>query len=104
MTQKNEVLTREENCISSISTRRTNVQEDYLAITERRVPVNIIEQTWLFEVGEEIPVSGTSPKLVDALIKVMKWLNHLGSVKIDDRYLEFRHNIHHDITIKGIGF
>ena len=103
MTQKNEVLTREDNCISLTSTTKTAIQKDYATIAERKIPMNITEQTWLFEIGEEPPVSGTSLKLVDALMKVMKWLNHLGSGKIDDRYLESRQNIHHNITIKGIG-
>jgi hypothetical protein len=103
MTQKNRVLGQEENCISLISTKRTTTQEDHPTIAERQIPVNTTEQTWIFEVEEETPVSRTTPKLVNALVKIIKWLNHLGRGKIDDSCLESRQNIHHNITIKGIG-
>jgi len=103
MIQKNEVSTREDNRISLISTRRTTTQEDYLTITEREIPANTTEQTWIFEVGEKAGVGRTSPKLVDTLVKVIKWLYHLGSGKIDNSCLESRHNIHHNFRIKGIG-
>jgi len=103
MTQKNEVLTREDNRISFISTRRISTQEDCLTSTEGEIPVDTTEQTWLSEVGETTPVSRTAPKLVNALMKIKKWLNHLGSGKVDDVCLESRHNIHHNFKIKGIG-
>jgi hypothetical protein len=103
MTQKNKVLTREENSISLISTRQRTTQEDYLTITEREIPVNTTEQTWIFEVGEKTPVGRTTPKLVNTLVKIIKWLNHVGSGKIDDSLLEARHNIHHNFRAKGIG-
>jgi len=103
MTQKDEVLTREGNRISLISRTRTTTQEDHLPITEREIPVNTTEQTWIFEVGEKTRVSRTIPKLVNTLVKTMKWLNHLGSGKIDDSCLESRQNIHHNLTMKGIG-
>jgi len=103
MIQKNEVLTREDNCISSICTRPAKVLEDYPAITESRVPGNMIEQTRIFEVGEKTRVSGTTPNLVNTLVKILKWLSHLGSGKINDSCLESRQNMHHKITIKRIG-
>ena len=103
MTQKNEVLTREANRISLISTRRTTTQEDDLTVTEREIPVNTTEQTWIFEVGEKTRVGRTTPKLVNTLVEIIKWLNRLGSGKIDDSCLEARHNIHHNFRIKGIG-
>jgi hypothetical protein len=103
MTQKNEVLTREGNRIPLISTRRTTKQEDYLTVTEGEIPVNATEQTWIFEVGEKTRFRRTTPKLVNTLVKTMKWLSHLGSGKIDDNCLESRHNIHHNFRIKGIG-
>jgi len=102
MTQKNEVLTREDNRIPLISTKRTITQEDYLTITEREMPVNTTEQTWIFEVSEKTRVSRTTPKLVNTLVKIIKWLNHVGSGKIDDSCLESRHNIHHNFRINGI--
>ncbi|MDH4068505.1 MAG: hypothetical protein OEU97_06235 [Dehalococcoidia bacterium] len=103
MVQKNEVLTQEDNCIPLICRKRTAAQEDCLAITEREIPMNAIEQTCMFEVGEETRVGRTSPMLVDTLVKVTKWLNHLGSGKIDGSRLQSRHNIHHNFKINGIG-
>lgn len=103
MIQKNEVLTREYNRISPISTKRTTTEGDHPTIAEREMPVNTTEQTWIFEVEEKTRVSRTTAKLVNVLVKIIKWLNHLGSGKIDDSCLESRHNIHHNITIKGIG-
>jgi hypothetical protein len=79
------------------------MQEDYLAVTERAIPVDVIEQAWIFEVEEEACVGSITPKLVTALAKIMKWLNHLGSGKIDDSCLESRHNIHHNFRINSIG-
>ena len=103
MIQKKEVLTQEDNRISLISTRRTATQEDHPTITEGKIPVNTTEQTGIFEVGEKTRVSRTTPKLVNTLVKIIKWLNHLGSGKIDDSCLESRQSIHHNFRIKGIG-
>jgi hypothetical protein len=101
--QKNELLTREDDCISLACARRTATQGNCLTITERETPVNATEQTWIFEVGEEIPVIRTTAKPVNTLMKIMKWLHHLGSGKIDNSCLESRQSTHHNITIKGIG-
>jgi len=103
MIQKKEVLIKDDNRIRLISTKRTTTQEDHPTITERKIPVNTTEQTWIFEVGEKTRIRRTTPKLVNTLVKIIKWLNHLGSGKIDDSCLESRHNIHHNFRIKGIG-
>jgi hypothetical protein len=103
MTQKNEVLTREDNCISIVCRTRTAAQEDCLTITGGETPVNTTEQPWIFEVGETTPVSRTAPKLVSALVKITKWSNRIGSGKVDDSCLESRHNIQHNFRTKGIG-
>ena len=103
MIQKKEVLTQEDNRISLISIKRTTTQEDHPIIAERKMPVNTTEQTWIFEVGKKTRVSRITPKLVNTLVKIRKWLNHLGSGKIDDSCLESRQNTHHNLTIKGIG-
>ena len=103
MTQKNEVLTREDNRISLTCATRTTTQEDCLTTTEGAIPVNTTGQTWIFEVGEKTPVSRTAPKFVNALVKIAKWLNRVGSGRVDDVCLESRHNIHHNFKIKGIG-
>ena len=103
MVQKNEVLTREDNRIPLVCRKRTAAQIDCLAIEEREIPMNTIEQTCMFEAGEETRVGRTSPMLVDTLVKVTKWLNHLGSGKIDGSRLQSRHNIHHNFKINGIG-
>jgi hypothetical protein len=102
MIQSSEVLTREDNRISLVSARRTTTQEDYLAIAEMEIPVNTIEQSWIFEAGEKARVGRTTPELVNTLVKIIKWLNHVGSGKIDDCCLESRHNIHHNLRINGI--
>jgi hypothetical protein len=80
------------------------MQEHYLTVTERAIPVNAISQTWIFEVGEQTRANRTTPTLVNALVKITRWLNHLGSGKIDDGCLESRHNIHHDFKTNGIRF
>ena len=103
MIQNSEVLTRENNRISVISVGGTTMQEDYLAVTERAIPVNAISQTWIFEAGKESRVGRTTPQLVNTLLKVVKWLNHVGSGEIDDSCLESRHNIHHNFRMNGIG-
>ena len=103
MVEKNEVLTRQDNRISLISTKRTTTQEDHATIAEREMPVNTTEQTWILEVGEKTHVSRTAAKSVNILVKIIKWLSHLGSGKIDDSCLESGHNIHHNFRIKGIG-
>jgi hypothetical protein len=102
MVQKNEVLTREANRISPVSSRRTTTQEDCLTIAERTIPVSTTEQTWIFEVEEKTRVGRTTPKLVNTLVKIIRWLSHVGSGKIDDSCLEARHNIHHNVRINGI--
>jgi hypothetical protein len=103
MIQKNGVLTREDNRISPVSATRTGTQEDYPTIAETAIPVNPTEQTWILEVSEKSRVSRTTPKLVNALLKIMNWLNHLGSGKTDVSRLESRHNIHDNFRPKGIG-
>jgi hypothetical protein len=103
MVQKNELLTREDNRISLIATRRATTQEDYPTVTERELPVNTTEQTWISEAGEKTRAGRTIPKLVSTFAKIIKWLNRLGSGKIDDSRLESRHNIHHNFRTKGIG-
>jgi len=103
MVQKNEVLTLEKNGISLISTGGTTMQEGYPIVTEIQIPASTTERTRIFEVGAETRVSRTTPGLVNTLVKVIKWLNHLGSGKIDDGCLESRHNIHHNFRINGIG-
>jgi len=103
MIQKNEALIREDNCISVISTKRAITRRDHRIITERKMPMDTTEQTCIFEIGEEICVIGTTPKFENTMVKIMKWLSHLGSGKIDDSCLESRQNMHHNITIKRIG-
>jgi len=103
MVQRNEALTRKANRISLISARRTTMQEDYLALTERAIPVNTTEQTWIFEGEEKARVGRATPELAKALVKIVKWLSYLGSGKIDDACLDARHDIHHNFRINGIG-
>ena len=103
MIQKNWILKREDNCISVISTKRTTTQKDHRAITERKIPMNATEQICISEVGEKTRVSGTTPNLVNTLVKIIKWLSYLGIGKINDSCLESRQNMHHNITIKRIG-
>ena len=102
MTQKNEVLAREGNRISLIPTTLTTIQEDCAAIAEREMPVNPIEPTCVFDVGEEIRVGRTSPRLLTTLARIIERLKRVGSRKIDDSHLEARHNIHHNVRINGI--
>lgn len=104
MIHKNDVLTREDNCISLISTKRTTTQQDYLTITEGETRVNTIEQSWIVEVEEKTRVGRTTPRLVNTLVEIMKWLKHLGSGKIDESRLESRHNIHHNFRVNDIRF
>jgi hypothetical protein len=61
--------------------------------------MSTIERTWTFEVGQEIPVGRTAPKSVNILVKIVKWLNHVGSGKVDGSLLESRHNIQHEFRI-----
>jgi len=103
MIQKNEVLTREDNCISCISTKRTITHEDLRTIAEIEIPVDTTEQTRIFEIVEKTRVSGTTPNFVNTLVKIIEWLSHLGSGKIDDSCLKSRQNTSHNLTIKGIG-
>ena len=103
MVQKNEVLTLEENGISLISKGGTTMQEGYPIIAERQIPVDRTGQTRIFGVGEEIRAGRTTRGLANSLVKVTKWLHHVGSGKIDESLLEARHNIHHNFRINGIG-
>ena len=103
MIQKNQVLTREADCIPLVSGERTATQEDYLTMTEGEIPVNTIEQTWIFEVGEETRGAITTPRSTNTLVRILKWLSHLGSGKIDESLLESRHSIHHNFKVNGIG-
>ncbi len=104
MVQNGEVLTGEANRISLVCARQTAAQGDCLTITEREKPVNATEQTWTFEIREETRVGRTNPRLVNALVKIVNWLNHLGSEKTDESRLESRHHIHHNFKINSIRF
>jgi hypothetical protein len=103
MAQNSEVLTAETNSVSLVCAERTTAQEDYLTIAERRIPMSAIEQGWIFEVGEKGRVGRTTPKPVNALVKIVEWLNHLGSGRVSDSHLEARHHIPHNFRAKGIG-
>jgi len=103
MIQKNEVLKREDNCISVISTKRATTRRAHRTITERKMPTNTTEQTSIFEFGEKTCVGRTTPKPVNTLAEIMKWLSHLGSGKLNESCLESRQNTHHNLTIKRIG-
>jgi hypothetical protein len=103
MTQRNEVLTREDNRISIISIGGATMQQDYVAVTEREMPVTRIEQTWILEAGEKVRAGRAIPQSANALVRITNWLGHLGSRKIDDGCLEARHNIHHNFSINGMG-
>jgi hypothetical protein len=103
MTQRNEVLTREDNRISLISTTRATTPEDYLTIAEGELPISTRQQTWEVEVGQETSVGRKNTKLASTLVKLIEWLNRLGSGRIDDGYLESRHNTHDNPRIKGTG-
>lgn len=104
MVQSSEVLAGETNGISLVCARPTIMQEDYLTTAETEMPVDATEQTWLFEVVEVTRVGRTTPGLVSTLAKIVNWLNHLGSGRIDDSHLEARHNIHHNFKTNGIRF
>jgi hypothetical protein len=104
MIQSSEVLTGGANRISLISERRTTMQQDYLAVTERAIPVSAINQPWIFEVGEGTRIDRTTPRLANTLFKIGNWLNHLGSGRVDDSGLETRHNIHHDFRVNNVRF
>jgi len=103
MVQNSEVLAGEANRISLVCARQTAAQGDCLTITEREKPVNATEQTWTFEIREETRVGRTNPRLVNALVKIVNWLNHAGAGKIDDGHLESRHHIRQNFRAKGIG-
>jgi hypothetical protein len=104
MIQSGEVLTGEPNPISLVSTGRTETQEEYLNIAERRMPVNTIEQSWTFEVAQKAPVNRMTPGQVNPLVKIAKWLNHLGNGRISESYLESRRTVPTNFRIGGIGF
>jgi hypothetical protein len=103
MMQKSQVLTRENNRISVISAGGTTMQEDYLIIAERELPINISQRSWIFEGVEKARAGRTTPTLVNPLVRILRWVNHLGSGKIDDSCLESRHSIHHNFRINSIG-
>jgi hypothetical protein len=102
MVQSSEVLAGEANRISLVSARRTITREDYPAIAEAAIPVSTTEQTWIFEIGEKTRVGRTTPEFVNPLVKIVEWLNHLGSGKINDSRLASRHNVHHNFRINSI--
>lgn len=79
------------------------MQEDYLIIAERAIPINISQQSWIFEGVEKARAGRTTPTPVNPLVRIQRWVNYLGSGKIDDSCLESRHNIHHDFRVNGIG-
>lgn len=104
MIQSSEALTRVDNRISLVSARRIATQEDCLVVTEREIPADAMEQTWIFGVGQVTRVSRINPGLANAFLKIVDWLNHLGSERVNDSHLEARHNIHHNVKINGIRF
>ncbi|MDH4366971.1 MAG: hypothetical protein OEV57_02375 [Dehalococcoidia bacterium] len=79
------------------------MQQGSVAIAERAIPANMIEQTWIFEIGEKARAGTTTPALVNPLVKILRWVNHLGSGRIDESCLEARHNIDHNFRINSIG-
>lgn len=103
MVQKNGVLTREDNRISLSSARRVAVQQHRPAYQEREIPVDTIEQTWVFEVEEMTSVGTTTSRLVNTFLKIVNWLSHVGAGKVDDSRLESRHNIRQNFRAKDIG-
>ena len=103
MAQKNGVLTREDNRISLDCAKRATMQEDYQAVMEQEMPVDRIEQTWIFEIGEKARVARTTPKFGSFLVEIIKWLYHLGSGRIDDSLLEARYKTPHNIEPNGMG-
>jgi hypothetical protein len=104
MVQSSEALTRGDNRSSLVSARRATWQEGYLAVAERAIPVNAIEQTWIFGAGEKTRVTRTTPRSVSTLAEIIDWLSHLGSGRIHDRCLESRHHIYDSLTINRIRF
>jgi hypothetical protein len=104
MVQKGEVLTREDNRTSLVSRTRTAMEEDYLNVTEREIPVSTIEQTWRLKPGEETGAGRTTPKPGSFLVDVIRWLYYLGSGKVDDRLLEARYKIHQNTGINDIRY
>jgi hypothetical protein len=103
MIQNSEVLTREANRISLVSARQATTQEDYPAIAEMEIPMSATEQTWIFEAGEKARAGRATFKSVNTMVNIIKWLSRVGTGKIDDRHLEARHNIHHNVRINSIG-
>ena len=103
MIRNSGVLTREDNRISLVSARRATTQEGYVAITERAIPVNTIEQSWIFEAGEMVHAGRTTPRLPNILVEIIQWLNHVGSRRMGDSRLEARPPIPHNYIIKSIG-
>ena len=104
MVQKGEVLTREDNRTSLISRTRTAMEEDYLNVTEREIPVSTTEQTGRLVLREETGAGRRTPKPGSLLVDIIRWLYYLGSGKVDDRLLEARHKIHQNARIDDIRF
>ncbi len=103
MIQRSRVLTREHNRISLVSARRATMQEGYLAIAERAIPVNTIERSWIFEVGEGTRPGRMTPGLPNILVEIIQWLNHVGSRRVGDSRLEARPPIPHNYLTRSIG-
>jgi hypothetical protein len=101
MAQNRELLTRETNPISLVSTRAGTL-ERYPVATERRMPMSTTGQSWTLQVAERIPVSDI-PERVNPLLKIVKRFNRLGSGTINESRLESRHNIPQNFRINGIG-
>lgn len=104
MKQNSEVLTREDNRISLACARSITRQEGYLAIAQRAIPANAIEQTWMLDAGEKTRVSRATPRFVSTLAEVIGWLSHLGSGRMADNRLESRHHIYDSLTMNRIRF
>ena len=103
MAQNSEVLTREANPVSTISTRAATM-EGYPVVAEKRIPVSTTEQRWTLQVVERIPVSDVIiPERVNPLPKIANWLSRLGRGRINEGRLESRQNIDYNPRIRGIG-
>jgi hypothetical protein len=103
MIQNSKVLAGEANPISLVSTGRTAMQEEYVSIAERRIPVSMSEQSWTFEVAQKAPTNRMTPGQVNPLVRIAKWLNHLGNGRISESYLESRSTVPTNFRIGGIG-
>ena len=102
MIQNSRVLTTEANPISFISAMQATTPADYLAVPQRAIPTN--KQTWIFEVAEMAPVSTETVERANPLLRIANWFNRLGSVRINETYLQSRQNVHVNPRINGAGF